>query len=88
VVPEPVKNSHLVTSGPYRVIRHPMYASILIFITGILSGDFSFYKVSIGLILIAGLVVKMIYEEQLLSQQHSDYQDYIRKTKRVIPFVW
>jgi protein-S-isoprenylcysteine O-methyltransferase Ste14 len=88
VVPYPVVNGNLVTVGPYSVIRHPMYTSIFIFTIALLAGQFDFIKLLISLVLIAGLVTKMIYEEALLRKHFPGYKDYMTKTKRVIPFVW
>jgi len=88
IVPYPVVNGNLVTSGPYSVIRHPMYTSIFIFAFALLAGQFDYIKLIVSLVLVAGLVVKMIYEEGLLSQQFTDYKTYMQKTKRIIPFVW
>ena len=88
VVPYPVVNGNMVTAGPYRLIRHPMYTSIFIFAFALLAGQFDYLKLIISLVLVAGLLVKMIYEEGLLCDHFPDYRSYMQKTKRVIPFVW
>jgi len=88
VVPTPVDKGILITKGPYKVIRHPMYTSIFIFALALLAGQFDYIKLIISLVLVAGLIVKMIYEESLLSKHHPGYKLYKAKTKRVIPFVW
>ena len=88
VVPYPVVNGKLVTSGPYRVIRHPMYTSIFIFALALLAGQFDYYKLIISMLMVADLVVKMIFEEGLLCKHYPGYKSYMQTTKRVIPFVW
>jgi protein-S-isoprenylcysteine O-methyltransferase Ste14 len=88
VVPTPVENGVLVTRGPYKVIRHPMYSSIFLFAIALLTGQFDYFKLAISLILVAGLIVKMIYEEKLLCDHYPGYKSYMQKTKRVIPLVW
>lgn len=88
VVPYPVVNGNMVTAGPYRVIRHPMYTSIFIFVFALLAGQFDYLKLIISIVLVTGLVIKMIYEEGLLCNHFTDYRAYMQKTKRVIPFVW
>jgi protein-S-isoprenylcysteine O-methyltransferase Ste14 len=88
VVPTPVTHGNMVTGGPYRLIRHPMYTSIFIFAAGLLAGQFDYMKLFSSLVLVAGLVVKMFYEENLLCLHHPSYRDYMQTTKRVIPFVW
>jgi protein-S-isoprenylcysteine O-methyltransferase Ste14 len=88
VVPTPVDKGVMISQGPYKVIRHPMYTSIFIFVIALLSGQFDYIKMTICLVLIAGLLMKMIYEEDLLCKHYPGYKDYMKKTKRVIPFVW
>jgi protein-S-isoprenylcysteine O-methyltransferase Ste14 len=88
IVPTPVEQGILVINGPYKVIRHPMYTSIYIFVFALLVGQFDYIKLIISIVLIAGLVLKMLFEESLLCNYHPGYKAYMAKTKRVIPFVW
>jgi protein-S-isoprenylcysteine O-methyltransferase Ste14 len=88
IVPIPVDKGVMISQGPYKVIRHPMYTSIFIFAIALLAGQLDYYKLIISLILVADLVIKMIFEEGLLCKHYLDYKDYMNKTKRVIPFVW
>jgi protein-S-isoprenylcysteine O-methyltransferase Ste14 len=88
VVPYPVEKGVMVSHGPYKLIRHPMYTSIFIFALSLLAGQFDYIKLIISLVLVAGLVVKMLFEEDLLCRHYSGYEEYMKKTKRVIPFVW
>jgi len=88
VVPTPVDNGRMVTQGPYRLIRHPMYTSVFIFATALLAGQFGYIKLIISLVLVADLVVKMMYEERMLCSHYPGYRAYMKHTKRVIPFVW
>jgi len=88
IVPTPVEKGNLVTFGPYKVIRHPMYSSIFIFALALLAGQFSYIKLIISLVLIAGLVVKMLFEEDLLCKHYAGYNVYMQKTKRFVPYVW
>jgi protein-S-isoprenylcysteine O-methyltransferase Ste14 len=88
IVPTPVKEGTMVSRGPYKFIRHPMYTSIFIFALALLAGDFKYYKLIISLVLVAGLVAKMFHEEDLLCKHYSGYKEYMKMTKRVIPFIW
>jgi protein-S-isoprenylcysteine O-methyltransferase Ste14 len=88
IVPYPVVNGNLVSVGPYKVIRHPMYASIFIFALTLTTGQFDYYKLFISLVLVADLITKMFFEEGLLCIFYPEYKSYMLKTKRVIPFVW
>ena len=88
VVPYPVENGVLVSRGPYKLIRHPMYTSILLSAMALLIGQFDYCKLIISLALAINLIVKMIFEEGLLIRHYPGYASYMKKTKRVIPFVW
>lgn len=88
VVPTPVEKGNLVSSGPYKVIRHPMYTSIFIFAIALLASQFDFIKLITSIVLLTALIIKMIYEERLLCNHFPGYKAYMMKTKRVIPFVW
>jgi len=88
VVPDPVAGGNMVSRGPYKLIRHPMYTSIIIFAMALLAGQFDYIKLCVSLVLITDLIVKMKFEETLLYNHYADYKEYMKTTKRVIPFVW
>lgn len=88
IVPYPVEKGNMISSGPYKVIRHPMYTSIFIFAFALLAGQFDYIKLTISMVLVAGLVLKMLFEESLLCITFPSYKDYMLNTKRVIPFIW
>jgi len=78
----------LVTNGPYRWFRHPIYTSIIYFFIGSAIA-FPFIEV-IGAVflIIAGLFVRMLLEEKSLSMTYQEYAEYCRTTKRIIPFIF
>ncbi len=88
IVPNPVMDGTMVSGGPYKLIRHPMYTSIFIFAAALLVGQFDYVKLTVSLVLLACLVVKMRFEEDLLCKHYPGYKAYMGNTKRVIPFVW
>jgi len=77
----------LLLSGPYKFIRHPMYSSALLLIWSGIFGHISMINVIIGLIVTSIIVVRIVVEEQLLRTTYPDYDDYSKRTKRIIPFV-
>ncbi len=87
-LPDPRKESELTTKGPYSVIRHPMYTSVLIYCTSFLIQNFNLLNTMILIVLILVLVLKMYIEEHLLKNCFPKYLDYSKNTWRVIPFVF
>ena len=78
----------LITNGPYRFLRHPIYASLIyFFIASIISFPFVDTIVAVGLI-VTGLFARMILEEKSLLVEYDDYAEYSKKTKRIVPFVF
>lgn len=78
----------MVTHGPYRIIRHPMYTSILLALIPLLIHHFTWIRLTIMLILTINLVIKMVYEESLLKAHFPYYSRYMKKTYRIIPFIF
>ena len=78
----------LVTSGPYRWLRHPIYASIIYFsMASIISFPFIDTIAAVALIVI-GLFGRMILEEKSLLMTYENYAEYCKKAKRIIPFLF
>jgi protein-S-isoprenylcysteine O-methyltransferase Ste14 len=77
----------LVTTGPYRWMRHPIYAAILLF-----AGAGAVARPSAGslffLLVAAGAAVRIAAEETLLVERYPEYRDYVRRTKRLIPLLF
>jgi len=77
----------LVTGGPYRFIRHPMYSALLLIVWALIAEDFSLVRLATGLILTLNMAIKMLFEERLLQRHFPQYHSYMETTKRLIPFV-
>lgn len=77
----------LVTTGPYRYIRHPIYAAILYFLWAGIAAHASLVTVAVGLLATALTAVRIVAEEKLLVTMYPAYQTYARGTKRIVPFV-
>src|SRR5215208_1932803 len=81
----------LVTWGPYRYWRHPIYAAILLFVWVGIHSQHS--PPSLPAILLAGLAtimtaVRIQAEETLVRGMYPEYSAYAARTKRIIPFVF
>jgi protein-S-isoprenylcysteine O-methyltransferase Ste14 len=80
----------LVTSGPYRYWRHPIYAAVLLFMwTGLLTHGAppTLTDLALGVLATAMTIVRVLAEEQLLRAAMPEYAGYADRTKRFIPFI-
>lgn len=88
ISPDPSGHDHLVRSGPYRWVRHPMYASILIVVAPPLvewaSGTAALLFAALAMVLVS----KLQYEERLLRARFPGYEAYARESTRLIPFLY
>jgi protein-S-isoprenylcysteine O-methyltransferase Ste14 len=78
----------LVTSGPYRYIRHPIYTSILVFVWAGIAAHWSILNAFFGVLIIAGSLMRTFCEEQLVRIRYPDYDVYASTTKRMIPYLF
>jgi len=78
----------LITRGPYRFIRHPMYSAALIFIWAGVASHPSVLTLAIGIAVTAVCIVRVIAEERLLRAKYPEYLEYSRTTKALIPYVF
>jgi protein-S-isoprenylcysteine O-methyltransferase Ste14 len=80
----------VITDGPYRLLRHPSYAGLLLVFTavGLFVGNWLslvFLIVAIG----GGLVLRIRVEERALMQNLGEgYRAYAATHKRLVPFIW
>lgn len=85
-----VKQDHeLIRTGPYGVVRHPIYSGILVALSGsALEIGRVRALLAVGLFF-GGWLVKAMAEERFMRQQFGTvYDDYSRRVKRFVPFVF
>ena len=78
----------IITRGPYRFIRHPMYSAALVFIWAGVVSHLSVLTLAIGIAVTAVVIARVIVEERLLRAKYPEYLDYSKSTKALIPFVF
>lgn len=85
IVPEPADNASLTERGPYRWIRHPMYAGVLLVALGWLIARFNYIRLALFIALTIDLLLKLHHEEQILKAALPGYAEYMHRTHRLIP---
>jgi len=86
---EVAKEQTVISTGPYSIVRHPMYAGagILLIFTPVALGSWVAIPFPLPLILV--IVVRLLEEEKFLVANLSGYAEYQQKVRyRLIPFVW
>ena len=85
--PRPREGGELVTEGPYRWARHPIYGGGILFFLG-----WALYSGPPALLGVAALALvwtgKSKLEERLMAERYPDYERYRRETpRRFVPFI-
>jgi len=78
----------LVTRGPYRWLRHPIYSAVLYFVWAGIAAHPSLTGILVALLASALLGVRMLGEEHLLREMYPEYTEYARHTARVLTFIF
>ena len=86
---EVAHGQRVITTGPYAIVRHPMYASALLYLAGtpLALGSYWGFVAVVGLLPL--LIWRLLDEERLLARELPGYTDYQRKVRfRLVPGVW
>ncbi|MEY9127803.1 methyltransferase family protein [Bradyrhizobium yuanmingense] len=80
---------HVISTGPYAYVRHPMYSGMILFFTGVPLLLGSWWGLAMVPLLLALLAVRIPIEERTLREGLPGYADYTARVRyRLIPGVW
>lgn len=88
ILPEVPENAALVTAGPYKLIRHPMYTSILLITTALLISEPLPSRLLVYFLLVGVILYKMGIEEKYLDKHFKEYGNYKAQTHKILPFLY
>lgn len=78
----------LTTDGPYRVVRHPLYLAELAVISGALWDIRQPWPLVILVCAVAIQILRMHFEEKILSETFPSYHAYAKRTPRLVPGIY
>ncbi len=79
----------VISTGPYRVVRHPMYSGFLMMILAAPLTLGSYVALAPAVLLIPVLIYRLIHEEKTLRQELPGYAEYCQRTRfRLVPFIY
>ena len=82
-------NQKLVTHGIFRHVRHPISLAAILYSAGIPLIFSSLYGFAMMLFIIPLILYRLRIEERMLIEKFGDeYREYMRKTKKLIPFIY
>lgn len=83
------RGQQVITTGPYRIVRHPMYLGALLFYISapLLLG--SWYSLLVGIIGVGSFFVRTNLEDQMLQDELPGYINFTQQTRhRLLPGIW
>ncbi|WP_152031859.1 methyltransferase family protein [Longilinea arvoryzae] len=82
-------DQNVISSGPYAIVRHPMYMGVLVMMIGVPLALGSFWGLAFLALILPMLVWRILDEEKLLMRDLPGYIEYAQKVRyRLAPFVW
>lgn len=79
----------VISTGPYALVRHPMYTGALIYLLGTPLALDSWWGLCAVVLLVPALIWRLLDEERFLAKSLSGYTEYRNKVKyRLLPLIW
>ncbi|TPN89350.1 isoprenylcysteine carboxylmethyltransferase family protein [Mesorhizobium sp. CU2] len=77
----------LVTTGPYSIVRHPLYVCEAVFVLGMIVSHFSAIMLALGIIQFLLQFRRARYEELILRQTFPEYEEYAKRVPMLVPWL-
>ena len=79
----------VITSGPYKLVRHPGYLSALLGVAAVPLVLGSYVAFSCSIVVCFVMAIRTRLEDRMLRQELKGYSDYAEKVRyRLVPFIW
>lgn len=88
VMPRPKSDGELVTNGPYRFVRNPIYTGLILAMLGASLGSGSWLALVLTAALAVLLDLKTRREEVFLRERFAGYAAYAQRTRKFIPGIY
>jgi protein-S-isoprenylcysteine O-methyltransferase Ste14 len=86
---EVAKDQKVISTGPYALVRHPMYASAFLYLAGTPLALGSYWGLLALLFMMSFLIWRLFAEEKFLAENLSGYTEYQKQVQhRLVPYVW
>jgi protein-S-isoprenylcysteine O-methyltransferase Ste14 len=86
---EVAENQKVISTGPYAIVRHPMYASASLYLLGTPLALGSYWGLAVLVAMMPFLLWRLFDEERFLARNLPGYTEYqLRVRHRLVPFVW
>lgn len=79
----------VISTGPYALIRHPMYGGVLVMLIGVPLALGSAWGLVVLAVITPGLIWRILDEEKVLEKDLAGYREYEHKVRyRLVPYLW
>jgi protein-S-isoprenylcysteine O-methyltransferase Ste14 len=79
----------VISTGPYAIVRHPMYTGVIIMVLGVPLALGSWWGLAIIALVLPALAWRILDEEKLLEKDLTGYKEFEQKVRyRLVPYLW